>query len=235
MYGPLIDDVFGAVPPAYGLSTFGNAFKLQSRDACWVASLLASDSYMEGYSASRLWQYASCLQDQVLADSLRRHARDEAKHSRMFAASLFKVFPTLEDPALRSSLQSNSPEFDRIQVGPHLLDNPSPQELLNSMALINLHEIKALVLCRLMKPVTLAHAPAKNRPALNRLFANIENDEIHHISYSALYLERALETIGEAYIKELLVSFQHALNLATHNDLQDNNSVKSIMMEIKDG
>lgn len=221
IYGALIDDVFDAVPPVYAQSDFGNVFRLRSRDASWVASLLASDSYMEGYSASRLWQYASSLSDQVVADSIRRHARDEAKHSRMFAASVFKAFPTLEDPDLRVSLESNTPELSDVQVGAHLLDVPSQEELLNSMMLVNLFEIKALVLCKLMKPVVLAHAPDGNRQVLDRLFNAIERDECQHIRYSASFLEQASSAFGGAHIKEALISFQCALNRVVCDELHE--------------
>jgi len=96
-YRALIDSTFADVQPAYATTSFGDLFRRRGRDATWVASLLASDSYTEGYSATRLWQYASSLPDPLMGQSLRRHATDEAKHSRFFATALLKTFPQLEN------------------------------------------------------------------------------------------------------------------------------------------
>lgn len=221
-YRALLDDVFAAVPPAYAQSRFGNVFRLRGRDASWTASLLASDSYMEGYSASRLWQYADCVPDQVFADSIRRHAQDEAKHSRMFGTSVFAAFPGLEDASLRASLASNTPRLVHEESLPHLLDTPGRDELINAMMLINLYEIKALVLCKLTGPVVIAHAPEHNRQKLQHLFTAIESDESQHIRYSAAFLERTLDEVGTTYARDALVSFQDALNRVTWAELDEN-------------
>lgn len=229
-YRALLDDVCDAEPPAYAQSNFGDVFRLRGRDASWIASLLASDSYMEGYSAGRLWQYASSLSDPILANSIRRHARDEAKHSRMFTASVFKTFPTLDDPALRASLESNSPDLENLETGRHLLDEPTDEELLNSMMLINLYEIKALVLCKLTKPVVIAHAAEESGRSLGQLFSAIEEDECRHISYSARYIEQAVDRFGSNYLRESLISFQNSLNRITRDELHEDPTAAATLM-----
>src|SRR3546814_551491 len=99
-----LDEAFADVPPTYACAWFGDLFRKRAREADWVASLLASDSYMEGYSAGRLWQYAGIQSDPGLGDSLRRHGMDEARHSKMFTSVLFKIFPRLESEFLHSEM-----------------------------------------------------------------------------------------------------------------------------------
>lgn len=219
-YRALIDSAFADVQPAYATTSFGDLFRRRGRDATWVASLLASDSYTEGYSATRLWQYASSLPDPRMGQSLRRHATDEAKHSKLFATALLKTFPQLESPALRQDLASNTPDLQRVDVRTALLDPPSPEELLSSMLLINLYEVKALFLCMLTKPVTLAHAPHESVPALTPLFDAIAQDEGHHIRYTAAVLERVCQEGHEDMVRAMLRDFQDSINQVTYGDLE---------------
>jgi hypothetical protein len=79
-------------PPPYGMQWFGEEFRRRGRDPSWLASLLVSDADMEGYSAGRLWQYGVTIADKSLSDGMLKHAKDEAKHSKMFAGMLFETF-----------------------------------------------------------------------------------------------------------------------------------------------
>lgn len=219
-YRELIDLAFASVQPAYATQSFGDLFRRRGRDATWVASLLASDSYTEGYSATRLWQYASSLPDKSMELALMRHAKDEAKHSKLFATAVLKTFPQLGGPSLRSSLESNTPNLDQVDVRDLLLNPPSQDELLSSMLLINLYEVKALFLCMMTKPVALAHAPAENTSGLGKLFDSIAQDEGHHIRYTAAYLEEACNQGHRQVVESMLREFQESINQVTHNDLE---------------
>jgi hypothetical protein len=220
-YARAIDEAFASVPPTYADEKFGNLFKCRGRDASWVASLLASDCYMEAYSAVRLWQYASRVQDDAVSKQMRRHARDEAKHSKMFASVIFRTFPSLDEAGLRRQLDSYSPDFERVEVGSHLLADPSEEELLNSMLLINLYEVKALVLCKFARAVVLAHTAADQQRRVSAVFEAIERDECFHIRYSAAFLEQASERVGADHIREALSGFQEALNGMMLSELED--------------
>lgn len=211
-YLACLERAFLAAPPIFSAEPFGMQFRLRGRDATWVASLLASNSYMEGYSATRLWQYAATLSDTDLARNMNVHASDEARHSRMFSTALFKTFPSLLSEDLRKKMSDNTPTFEDVHARKSELDFPTQVETVNSMILINLFEIKALYLIRLTSPVVLAHAPEHNRPSLQKLFKSIEFDEARHINYSADFLQNACNRGLKEHISVALREFQQSLN-----------------------
>lgn len=219
-YCELIEAALASEPPTYATQRFADLFRLRGRDASWLASLLASDSYMEGYSAGRLWQYAASLGDAALAEAMRRHARDEAKHSRMFSAAVLRTFPSLDCEDLSRELYANAPDLDHLDVAAFALDTPSDDELLNSILLINLFEIKALLLGLMTKPLIVAHAPQDRRGALGRMMDTILGDEARHILYSADFLEAKCRHGQRAEVASGLHEHQATLNLLTLKDLE---------------
>lgn len=220
-YLSLLDDAFVAAPPVYGEKWFGDLFRTLGRNPNWVASLMASDSYMEGYSAGRLWQYAGVLDNPMLSQSMLRHADDEARHSRIFTKTLFKTFPSLENPTLLDELNRNAPDLDRHPSYPDDFPSPSEEEILNSMILINLFEIKALVLGKLMQPLAVAHAPEDHKRVVSRMLGAIVGDEAHHIRYSADFIEHACQQGHRDVVATALRDFQQTLNEVTARELHD--------------
>lgn len=219
-YFASIETALAEEPAVYATERFGELFRLRGRDASWLCSLLASDSYMEGYSAGRLWTYAASLEDAKLGRAMRIHAKDEAKHSRMFSVALLRAFPAIASEALKRDLYANAPNLDRLDVSEFSLETPRDDELLSSMLLINLFEIKALVLGLMTKPLLLAHAPADRRDALARMMDTIIRDEAHHILYTADYLEARCGAGEQTAVASGLRDFQATLNTVTLKDLE---------------
>jgi hypothetical protein len=215
----LLDAAFADVPPAYASAWFGDLFRKRAREADWVASLLASDSYMEGYSAGRLWQYSGIQSDRRLGNSLRRHAMDEARHSKMFTSVLFKTFPNIESEPLRTEMATNTPDLATHPTYPTDYPAPGEEELLNSMIMVNLFEIKALVLGKLFRPVVTAYAPEDAKIAVDGMMSAILEDEGHHIAYSASVIEDACCRGQQSYVEVALRDFQDAQNRVAVADL----------------
>ncbi|MEZ2310493.1 hypothetical protein AB6809_28010 [Paraburkholderia sp. RCC_158] len=219
-YAKLLAHAFTGNEPPYGRAWFGNEFRRRSRDQEWLISLLLSNVDMEGYSAGRLWEYSQRLGQTAIARGVRKHAYDEAKHSRMFARITFNTFPRIATEKLRTKLHGCAPKFESVPSGAKAeFESYDFQELLNSLILINLFEIKALFLERLLTPVILAHAPDANRAKLERAMAIIVTDEVGHISYTADFLA-ALARQG--YQEQVMVSmreFQTVLNEVTEKEL----------------
>lgn len=138
----------------------------------------------------------------------------------MFGAALLKTFPSLDEPGLRKNLQNNCPVLSLVEATVHALDPPSDDELLSSMLLVNLFEVKALVLGLLTKPVVIAHAPEENRRSLQKIFDVIIEDEARHIKYSADYIEAACLRGETDIIRCALHDFQATLNQVTMQDLE---------------
>lgn len=218
-YERALQGACSSVPPPYSMKWFGETFRHKGRDASWFAGLLVSDAHMEGYSAGRLWQYGERIADPGLSEGMLHHARDEAKHSQLFGRVVVDVFPQLKSPALSEQLASFVPQFP-VPAGT-LTEAPSFEELINSLVLINLYEIKALVLGQLLLPLAVAHAPEANRRRVSKILEGILRDEVYHVRYSADFLEAACAAGYQDYIFSAVEEFQKTLNVVTEAELND--------------
>lgn len=218
-YEQALQRACSCVPPPYSMQWFGETFRHKGRDASWFAGLLVSDAHMEGYSAGRLWQYAERIADPGLSEGMLRHARDEAKHSQLFGRVVVDVFPQLQSAELSGQLASFVPQFP-VAAGT-LTEAPAFEELLNSLILINLYEIKALVLGQLLLPLALAHAPEANKKRVSKMLEGILRDEVYHVRYSADFIEAACVAGHQAYVFSALEEFQNTLNGVTEAELLD--------------
>lgn len=214
--------------PPYSKGWFGNDFRRRSRDPEWLISLLLSNVDMEGYSAGRLWEYSTCIPQGAIASGIRKHACDEAKHSRMFARIAFSTFPRIETEQLRVRLQGCAPALNlTTSVANGESESHDFEELLNSLILLNLFEIKALFLEKLLTPVLLAHAPEANRAYLERVMAIIVRDEVGHIRYTADFLADLANQGYEEHIVVSMREFQAVLNRVTEKELDEDSGATS--------
>lgn len=204
-------------PPPYGKNWFGEEYRRMSRDPSWFANLLISDADLEGYSAKQLWIYASSVTDSALAHDLRFHAIDEARHSRMFGKLLFTIFPNTATDELREKLEEMSPKLQIKEVNEPVnnFETMSYHEILNSLILINLFEIKALLLQHLLRPTLFAYGTSDLNPRIQSTTNSLIVDEIRHISYTAKYLENAANIGYFDYICTAMSDFQKYLNHIT--------------------
>ena len=198
--------------PNFETPRYHAAFREQAVDRDWFASLLASNLYMEGYSAGRLLQYSGVVGDRALQRDLARHARDEARHSRQFYDLIFLVFPHLDTPALRADANANVVDLDAIIPCPADYPAPPPDELLNSLILMNLFEIKALYLGNYLKPFVRAHTPTADARVAEAIIGGIAGDECHHIAYTARHIDAYVRERGTADVASLMSGFIEQMN-----------------------
>lgn len=210
-----------AAAPIYGTARFGRSFRARACDPRWFAGLLVSDADLEGYSAQQLWRYADTLpaEHAEIAAAIRRHAADESRHARVFGNLALTVFPSLDCAELRSRLQAMAPDLGRelrLESG----DARPLDELLSTLVLINLFEIKALILVRLLAPVALAYCPEPRRGKVAAMTRALVADELRHIGYTAAFLDRAARAGHAAFIGDAMADFQATLNITTGEDLE---------------
>ncbi len=209
-------------PPPYGENWFGKEYRRMSRDPSWFANLLISDADLEGYSSKQLWIYANSVSDSKMSQDLKLHAIDEARHSKIFGKLLFLIFPSSATNELSEKLKEMSPSLSLKDIdnsGSNIVDM-SHQEILNSLILINLFEIKALVLQRLLQPTLFAYGNSELNPRIQRSTNSLIADEIRHVSYTAGYLESAIKTGHRDYIFSAMSEFQKYLNHITLEQFQ---------------
>jgi len=219
-YGQALRSAFLASPPIYATTGFADHYRKRARDRSWFASLLVSDCDLEGYSAGQLARYASEVGDERFACGLIAHAADEARHSRIFASLLVGVFPQLEDTALREKLAGMAPRLKSRGYGSTVGFGAVDEGLLSSAILINLHEVKALVLEHLLRPLALAHAPEANRGKIGRQLQVLIEDEVQHIRYSAEYIRHAAASGWDAAITEMMAEYQALMNEVTEQEIE---------------
>lgn len=221
-YQVALERAWHSQPPPYDEPWFIHLHHQLARDPSWFASLLASNVDMEGYSSRQLWAYATALGSDEFGAALRRHALDEARHSRVFAYLLFLLFPRLKSAELVEKFSAMSPRHKRQDVVSVPADKPRrpPEEVLNSAVLISLHEIKALILEQMLRPVLLAYATAETRSKVERAMDAIIRDEMAHIQYSAAYVDRLIKRGFRDCAFDSILDFQRLINVVTEQDVE---------------
>jgi hypothetical protein len=211
-YMDALADGLRNVEPNFATDAYRKAFRERATDRDWFSSLLASNLYMEGYSAGRLKQYSGVVTDDLLRRDLSRHAVDEARHSRQFHELLFLTFPHLDTVALRLEAEENVVNLDTVTPCPPDYPAPSAEEVLHSLILLNLFEIKALFLGNFLKPFVEAHAPAAHKDEARTIISTIAADECHHIAYTARHLTALVRSHGRDEVAELISGFIEQMN-----------------------
>lgn len=216
-YTRALRKAFASQPPPYGKQRFGDAYRRRSRRPDWFISLLVSDADMEGYSASRLWQYAPSVEDSTFREGLLVHAADEAAHSRLFGKLLTILFPAIAKADVRAAAPHMDPSLTKDVAAP--IATQSFDETLSSAILINLFEIKALVLEELLRPTALAYAPSESASSVSRIVDKLVADELRHVHYSAAFIDRAIAGGYGSHVDAAMSDFQAALNHVTEAEL----------------
>ena len=211
-YKDLLVQGLRSARPNFETDAYRRSFREHAVDRRRFASVLASNLYMEGYSAGRLKQYAGTMRDGSLRRDLMRHAQDEARHSRHFLDLLFLVFPDLDTPTFRQEAESNVIDLDAVSPCPLDYPAPSSEELLNSLILMNLFEVKALFLANYLKPFAQAHAPVESAQSVRSIVEGIAQDERHHIAYTSRHIDAHVREMGSGGVADLISGFIELMN-----------------------
>lgn len=213
-------------PPPYSYNKFAANYRQLAKKPAWFAGLLMSDADLEGYSAKQLWAYSQTLADPDFAEAMRGHARDEARHARMFGGLLFTLFPHLGTDENKVKLGAMAPKLKEVKASKDKAQRAVPkEETLNSAILINLHEIKALILEQLLTPTLQAYAESSETQSVTNIAKRLIQDEVEHIRYTAEYIEKAANSGYQEYIMEAMADFQRTLNQVTLSDLEQSQSM----------
>jgi len=235
-YAVVLRKALTAESTPYGEAEFGEQYRLLARRPSFFASLLVSDAHLEGYSAGQLWGYADQLADLSFADGMRRHARDEARHSRMFANLLFSIFPGLRDQdGLEQRLAGMAPRLSMPSVGAGSPRQAPADEVLNTAILINLHEIKALVLEALLRPLACAYSEGASVVRSGALVDRLIDDEVRHIRYTAEFIESAILAGGRTHVEDAIVGFQGLLNASTREEMEQTGAIAAELQHLDEG
>lgn len=214
-------------PPPYAKAWYGQLFRELACNPEWFANLLVANAHMEGYSSKQIWDYSQSIADAELANNIRLHALDEARHSKIFPKMLNLTFPEALDEELSFKLKQLSPDLMQWHSSGVASVSNTPlmteQQVLNTLIQINIFETQALLLQYLLRPPLLAHSSSDVHSRLLRFCSSLIADEIKHIKYTALYIERAMLRGHEEYIYSAMIDFQAMFNQMTLENVEQEN------------
>lgn len=219
LFQSALNHAFNKFPPPYSYNSFAVQYRQLAKRPTWFAGLLMSDADLEGYSAKQLWAYSHSLCDRAFALEMQRHAQDEARHARMFGGLLFTLFPQLKTDENQAKLRAMAPKLSTLEPLESPRETPL-EEVLNAAVLINLHEIKALILEQLLTPTLVAYAEPRDVPGVKQIAKQLILDEIQHIRYTAEFIEKAAQSGLQDYVHEAMADFQRTLNQVTLEDME---------------
>jgi hypothetical protein len=178
-------------PPICGMTWYGQKYRQMVRDDRWFAKSLIANGLKEGEGAMSLWKLAGYTCEHDIAEDIRQHAIDEARHAQLYITMLQLVFPDAIDVDSRLILDSMLPKYS-LKHYPEKQSPISEELLFDQLIQMNLGEIRTRINQLLLRPVILAYCPPENRDRLTLIIDSIINDEVKHIRYTARLINRAM-------------------------------------------
>jgi hypothetical protein len=202
--------------PPYGMAWYGNKYREQARDVDWFANSLILNSYEEGNGSRQVWELSQKTANQDFAQLIRNHSIDESRHSKMFAILVDILFPTSIEIETRRQVKAFSPGYSSsnhpsIQAK-SLVNVLSEKLMMDQLIMVNLLEIRALVLQLLLRPVLQAYAKPAELEKVTRMSDQFIYDETQHIAYSAHCICEYYQCGDQDWLKEQMIERQETVN-----------------------
>jgi hypothetical protein len=178
-----------AVDPPFLQSWYGDRYRQFALDPDWLAHSFIANADKEAEGARKLAAISLSSRKHPFAAKIFAHARDEARHARMYIAMLLLVFPDALSDTDRQDLLATFPEFGlKPECDPNSVDR-SIEAILDDIVQMNIGEIRTRLHQMLLRPVATAVCPQNNVASLLKLLGKIYDDEGYHIRYTGEILE----------------------------------------------
>lgn len=192
-------------PPYFGTKSYADLYRKGARDPDWVALSLATNAEGEGSGAERLWDMAACTPDPEVANEIRQHAIDEARHSRGYITLLGLIFPKAIDERLRARLWALSPGYTRKTPLRARRGSPYARPAtVDEFIQMNIAEMRTRIQHAFQRPVLLAYCSRERRDRVRRILDSLLLDETRHIAYTARLIERAARESSASRVMQLM-------------------------------
>ncbi len=192
-------------PPLFGKRPWRELYRRSARDPEWVALSLATSSQSEGQGAQHLWDMAASTPDPDIAGQIKRHAIDEARHSRVYVTLLDLVFPGTITQQVRTQLRRLSPGYSTTSpLSPRKGSPYARAATVDELIQMNIAEIRTRTVQLLQRPVLLAYCDTDRRAQVRRILDALLYDETRHIAYTARLIERSALESGVEHIVALM-------------------------------
>lgn len=221
-YFEALDQALADEPPPFDTKHYADIYRQESDHWEWMALSLITNAEREGDGAKRLWSLSACSSDSVTQQLLKRHAVDESRHALLYLAMLDLSFPGKVDPAFRADLSNLSPHYGLHQPllaveGSPYAKNPTIDDFLQ----MNIAEIRTTIHHIMQRPALARHYAAAKRKPIEAIQNSLLRDELKHVSYTAILIERLAATIPSYRLADLFRRRLHNFNQITLTELSD--------------
>ncbi|WP_035792325.1 hypothetical protein [Kitasatospora mediocidica] len=159
-----------------------------------------------------LWQ--GVHHDDVAAEQVLQHARDESAHSRLFVRLTETAFPAFLPPGAGTRLAATMPDIRTRPLDKTSVSVPH-EHLIDHLVQMNIGEIRTRLHMHLFAPIIFGFTPTQEKPTSRRILESLVKDEVRHIGYTALLMEQwATDGAGER-IRALYQNRLHIFNELT--------------------
>jgi len=180
--------------PPFTTQLYADSYCAALASGQWLATSLMSTAEREGDSAKRLWAFATCADDDEERQLLKRHACDESSHSLAYLALLDLCFPGAIAGPFRSELNQLSPNYSMRQHVSAVEGSPYAKvPAIDDYMQINIAEIRTTIHHLLRRGAVAAYCPAGNVSRATKVMNSLLHDELSHVAYSAVLIERKAE------------------------------------------
>ena len=193
-YLEALDKAVQSELPLFTTEAYERSYRSASANGQWLAISLITAAEREGDGATRLWSLAACSDDEEERELLKRHAVDESRHALAYLALLDLTFPGAVSPEFRAEMDQLSPHFamgqePRVIEGSPYARTPSIDDFIQ----MNIAEIRTTFHHLMQRPALAHHCPPDNVARATRLLDSVLEDELDHIAYSAVLVEKRAE------------------------------------------
>lgn len=218
-----LDSALRDEPPPFGAEEYGVIYRSLAIEPRWMAVSLITNAEREGDGATRLWSLAACSQSAEHRDLLKRHACDESRHALIYLALLDLSFPGSVSREFRAELRQLSPGFAMHQELYPVPGSPyAKAPTLDDFLQMNIAEIRTAIHHTLQRATLALHCPPANLSAITRLHDSLLRDELRHIAYTAVLIEKYAQQLDAVKVASLFGIRMSHFNAITTNELGNN-------------
>ncbi len=221
IYTDCVRSAFEEVDPIFVRHRYSEFFwHCASTVPGWLPQVVLGNCQAESDGSAKLldlWQHVNfneSIEDQVLF-----HARDEARHARIFVQLAEACFPATFPHSFLSNYRATLTKIEKRK----LVKSDSPIDgtlLIDHLVQMNMGEIRTRLHMELLAPVLYAFAPPENKKQVEDILEGLASDEVVHIGYIANILEEMCQSGDTKRVQEIYVERLRDFNEFTRDQTE---------------
>lgn len=201
LYSEALEGALKSVNPVFTRPEYAEFFwNCAKSTPGWIQTIFVQSAVAESIGSRNIFSYWQSVHgNKEVEDGLLWHAKDEARHSRIFLTLVDLTFPGFIPEQDRRDIEDSLYVVPRNHLQKVERKLPEPI-LLNYLATVNIAEIRTLINLHLLAPIFYTFAPADQKDKVMRLLQSLQKDEIKHISYTAKIINESAHESGKQFI-----------------------------------